>query len=759
MAVVINVLSTFSDAGLQSAQKELDKFAKATETKMKRFGDAAGNIALGIGAGFAGAGAGLLLVGESFDEAFDTIRTGTGATGDALAGLQNDFKAVVSAVPASFGDASQAVTVLNQRLGLTGEPLQQIAGQMLELSRITGTELGANVESVAKLFQNFGVSAGDQSAKLDTLFRASQLSGLSVQSLSDTMAGAGVVLREVGFNFDQSAAFIATLGKAGVDASDVMPALAKSLAVAAKQGKDASTVFSETFAAIKNSASDTDAAGIALEIFGGKAGPRLAAMIREGKLSFEEMQAAISGGSETIMGAGADTEDFAEKFTKMKNRIMVAVEPLAGKVFGAIGSAMDSLGPKIEGLTKWMQQNSGIVKTLAIGLGGLAVVLGTVAIATKAVTVATNLYATATKVASGITKIWAGIQAAFNAIMAANPLVLIVLGIAALIAVLVVAYNKFEGFRNVVDAVFAGISAAVSFAWNNVIKPIWDLIYWYIENILVPYYTLLFNIAKKVFEGIGAAVSFVWNNVIKPVWDLIYWYIENILVPYWTLLFNIAKTVFEGIAAAISWAWENVIKPVWGFIQFYIDNVLVPVFNTIKDVVTAVFDIVGNVIQTAWNVISGAFNMIGDKIAWLVGTFGSIKDGISNAFGTIFDIVTGPFKSAFNFIADAWNNTVGQLSFTMPDWVPFIGGKGFDMPDIPKFHKGGIVPGPAGAEMLAVLEGGEMILPRNAVQSMAAGQSVNLVINTVAGNPTEIERIVVDAIARANRRGMTTLKP
>jgi len=133
MAVVINVLSTFSDAGLQSAQKELDKFAKATETKMKRFGDAAGNIALGIGAGFAGAGAGLLLVGESFDEAFDTIRTGTGATGDALAGLQNDFKAVVSAVPASFGDASQAVTVLNQRLGLTGEPLQQIAGQMLEL--------------------------------------------------------------------------------------------------------------------------------------------------------------------------------------------------------------------------------------------------------------------------------------------------------------------------------------------------------------------------------------------------------------------------------------------------------------------------------------------------------------------------------------------------------------------------------------------------------------------------------------------------
>ena len=285
MAVVLNVISTFSDAGLKSATKELDKFADQTQAKMSSFGKNAGKVALGLSAGIAAAGLGLFEIGSSFDEAFDNIRIGTGATGPALEALQADMKAVAGTVPASFGDAGKAITVFSQKLGLTGAPLQTLSSQVLELSRMTGTDLGGNLTAITDVFNNFGVGAGEQSGKLDLLFRASQASGVSVAELAGTMSGAGVVLREVGLSFDQSAGFLATLAKAGVDAGDVMPALSKSLATAAKQGKDASSVFTETFNAIKGAPSDVAGAGIALDVFGAKAGPKLAALIREGKLS------------------------------------------------------------------------------------------------------------------------------------------------------------------------------------------------------------------------------------------------------------------------------------------------------------------------------------------------------------------------------------------------------------------------------------------------------------------------------------------
>lgn len=726
MAVVINVLSTFSDAGLKAAQKELDDFSKKTQTKLGKFGDAAGKVALGIGAGFAAAGAGLFAVGQSFDEAFDSIRVGTGATGDALSGLQNDFKAVVSAVPASFGDASTAITTLNQRLGLTGQPLQQLSQQMLELSRITGTELNANVESVAKVFQNFGVTAGDQSGKLDVLFRASQQSGVSVQALAETMSGAGVVLRQVGLNFDQSAAFIATLAKAGVDASDVMPALSRTLATAAKNGKDASVVFSETFNSIKNAKSDTDAAGVALEVFGAKAGPRLAAMIREGKLSFEEMQQAIVSGSDTIIGAGADTEDFAEKFTRMKNRIMVAVEPLASKVFGAIGEAMDKLAPKIEQLTNWFKENEDKAKLLAGVLGGVLV------IAIGAYTVAMA-------------------QAAIATIAATWPILAVIAAAAAVVAAIYLVWTNWDKIWNwikdhpAIAAIIAVLAAPIAamVLLIGAIKYLWENWHW-------------------IWDAIKNFTLEVWNSYIKPVWDAIYSFIETYLVPWFKFLWDVAGQVWTWISARISEVWNNVIKPIWDVLIFYVENVLIPGFGYLKDIIVTAFNIAVDVISSAWSNISRIFDFIKGGISLLINVFGTIKDGISNAFSTIYDIITWPFKTAFNFIADAWNNTVGKLEFTMPDWVPLIGGKGFKMPTIPKFHQGGIVPGPAGSETLALLEGGEMILTRGQVQAMAntpTGSNVSVVINTVAGNPIEIERIVIDAIARANRRGMTTLTP
>jgi hypothetical protein len=83
-------------------------------------------------------------------------------------------------------------------------------------------------------------------------------------------------------------------------------------------------------------------------------------------------------------------------------------------------------------------------------------------------------------------------QTLFNAAMALNPVTLIVIGIGLLIAALVIAYKKFEGFRNVVDTVFRFITGAVSGSLD----------------LIKGYFSIVLGFYKTIFNGIAK----LWNN-------------------------------------------------------------------------------------------------------------------------------------------------------------------------------------------------------------------------------------------------------
>src|SRR5690606_20162285 len=125
--------------------------AAFSSSRFGRLGKVAG---AGFAAGVAATGALKIAydLGEAFDDAYDRVRVGTGATGKALKGLEHDFKAVIKSVPADFEAASTAVADLNTRLGLTGRPLRRLSKQFTELSRITETDLGENITKVTRAF-------------------------------------------------------------------------------------------------------------------------------------------------------------------------------------------------------------------------------------------------------------------------------------------------------------------------------------------------------------------------------------------------------------------------------------------------------------------------------------------------------------------------------------------------------------------------------------------------------------------------------
>ena len=119
--------------------------------------------------------------------------------------------------------------------------------------------------------------------------------------------------------------------------------------------------------------------------------------------------------------------------------------------------------------------------------------------------------------------------------------------------------------------------------------------------------------------------------------------------------------------------------------------------------------------------------------------FGGIKFWINEVTIPAFKLLLSVAKTIFNGIATIWNNTFGKLSFNIPSWIPGIGGKGFDVPNIPMMAEGGIV---TGGPMLAMIgeRGPEAVIPLDKMGNMGGGGGVTINVN--GGDPNA----VVDAL-------------
>jgi hypothetical protein len=119
------------------------------------------------------------------------------------------------------------------------------------------------------------------------------------------------------------------------------------------------------------------------------------------------------------------------------------------------------------------------------------------------------------------------------------------------------------------------------------------------------------------------------------------------------------------------------------------------------------------------------------------GVFGAIKWWITNVVIPQFNLMLTVFKTIFNGIASVWNNTIGKFSFTVPSWVPGIGGKGFAMPDIPMLAAGGIVTGPTLA-MIGEGRGPEAVIPLDRMGEFGMGGGTTVNINVNGGDPNAV---------------------
>lgn len=271
---------------------------------------------------------------EEVNSALDTIRVGTGATGDALKEFEANMANVAKRTGAAWEDVGTIMADVSTRMDLgAGQILEDVTTQFLEIERMTGASATAMSEYAAKAFQNWGLAQEEYTGAVDVLWKVSQATGATIEGLSNSLAQNGAVLRTFGFSMVEAASLVGTLEKQGIEASQVMQGFKRVTDALINNGwTDLRSGIDSVFESIKNAASETDALSIASEYFGERAGVALADAIRSGKLELDEFTAAVLASDETVMKASEETTGFAERFNQLARRVEYALTPLGTNI-------------------------------------------------------------------------------------------------------------------------------------------------------------------------------------------------------------------------------------------------------------------------------------------------------------------------------------------------------------------------------------------------------------------------------------------
>ncbi len=316
--------------------------------------------------------------------------------------------------------------------------------------------------------------------------------------------------------------------------------------------------------------------------------------------------------------------------------------------------------------------------------------------------------------------------------------------------------------------------------------------------------------------GVAAeALSFLWFEVLTP---FIAWGLES-FAPAMTEFFA-AK--LELVAAAVAPLMEGIkalyqaLEPVIGFIGQQVVAALqlwqgafekltavfqskgpqiTGVLQSIASVVTSVWDLVSPVLSSLAGAFQGTFEAISDTVGTVLGylldSLGGICDFLTGVFTgswqQAWDGIVDYLKGAVNTVIGLLNGMLGRfssavnsaiagannLSFSIPEWVPVIGGRSFSpnlsymqTPQIPYLAQGAVLP--ANKPFMAVVgdqrHGTNIEAPLATIEQAVAGVLDGSIQSNLAGHQATVDvlrqilgavltiRIGDDTIARAAER-------
>ena len=222
----------------------------------------------------------------------------------------------------------------------------------------------------------------------------------------------------------------------------------------------------------------------------------------------------LSGGENAMAGFAGSADKMGQT---LNDNGAAKLEALKRSITGGFTTALQNSA-------MWLSKNVPLLKDLGIAAGITAAALGALALQ-QSIMAAGGIAAWFSRMI-GLTKAWAASQTILNLVMNANPLGIVIIAVAALVAGIILAYRHSETFRNIVTAAWNGIKVAIGAVWSWISTTLWPGI-------------------KAVFKGIGAVVNWLWKNIMVPAWNGI----KSAIKTVWNFIKPILDNIGKGIQA------------------------------------------------------------------------------------------------------------------------------------------------------------------------------------------------------------------
>lgn len=329
----------------------------------------------------------------------------------------------------------------------------------------------------------------------------------------------------------------------------------------------------------------------------------------------------------------------------------------------------------LKGLSEGTKKTVVTIALLAAALGPVLIVIG------KVISAVGTIMTVVPKIARVINTV-KGAFAALNTTMLANPIVLIIAAIAALVAAFIYLWNNCDGFRQFWIDLWENVKQVAITVWNAIkeffsqvweaIKTIFSTVFEVIKTLVTTYFNLYKTIIQTVFNVIKTVITTLWE-AIKGVFTTVFNVIKTLVTTYFNIYKTIIQTVLTIIQTVITTVWNtiktvittvlNAIKTIFSTVWNAIKTIISAVVSGIKGLITGDFTAVKNSITTIMNTIKSTITTIWNTIRSTVSTvLGAIKGAVTSVFNGIVNAVKGAMGNVLNAVKTGFSNVKNHIT-------------------------------------------------------------------------------------------------
>jgi hypothetical protein len=689
----------------------LDGVDKALDTIAKHAKDI-GPAMMGVGAGLVGIGVGLQAVGSKDQAAHQQLQASIEATGKDYEDFGQKIEGAIKHQEGFGHSAAETQNALQILTQATGDPAKaldilntasDLAVAKHESLTAAAGQLGKTYNGAGRLLKEFGVDAAPKAAAATKELESATK---GAESADKTAADAKQHLVDLQARLTDS-------NKTAVASTKGVETAQKDLAKAQEhladlQKIDAATGKPLTIAqqvALKNATEKVTEATDGVSKAQADYAAAQAKALEKGNLSVTQQQELRNAQDKVTTSSDAAAKAHDKVAAASANSANAAVgqqtvmDSLSQKLSGQASAAADTFGGKLNAMkakiedaaAAFGQKYGPAITTAGAALTGLGAAIE-IAKTAHDVMQKAELAERAAKMAGTIaTGAATAATWLFNAAMDANPIMLVVLALAAIVVAIVLAYEKVGWFRDLVDDAGHVIAGAFNFIKDAVV----GVYNWVRDN-----WPLLVAIILGPFAVVALEAVKHWDAIKKPIVDVFNWIKGN-----WPLLVEI-------LTGPIGWAAGLII-------------------NNWTSIKNAAIDAV-NWIKSTWD----------GMVRWFTGLPGQI----ANAARGMWDGIKNAFRDAINGIIGLWNRFASgtALHISTPGLPGGIGSFHLDtgqlVPSIGYLAQGGIVQ----SAMLAVVgeKGPEAVIPLNQLDSRLSGGPKVHIENVNLSDGTDIDLLI-----------------